>query len=262
MTDRRRLTGVVLVATVACGLSPLANRIAVGEEAFVVLVATGPDGMTDLHAVPAGGGMTARLTFTPLVEASPALSRGGDVVAFLRAADSRPDTPRDLVVMNLLNGAERTLPVPDATGRITRLAWSDDGTQLLLATVTGTWAITAPPAAPVATQLDGSAREIADSALTTWLGRPRFARALNCPAGPGVCLIGPSGDTAVLASRGRDPFAWGADSVGWFDGDAMYVRSLGPATPRSLSLGRRAPTGARQGTYAAPRQQTANGDTR
>jgi hypothetical protein len=236
---------------VACSFSPLANRIEVGEEAFVVLVATGPDGMTDLHAVPAGGGTTARITFTPMVESSPALSRGGDVVAFLRGADSLPDTPRDLVVMNLLNGAERTLPVPVAAGHIDRLAWSEDGTALLLATATGSWAITAPPATPVATQLDGAAREAADSALTTWLGRPRFARAFNCPAGQGVCLIGPSGDTAVLASRGRDPFAWGQDSVGWFEGDAMYVRSLGPATPRPVSLGQRGPTGARQGTYAA-----------
>jgi hypothetical protein len=236
---------------VACSFSPLANRIEVGEEAFVVLVATGPDGMTDLHAVPAGGGTTARITFTPMVEASPALSRGGDVVAFLRGADSLPGTPRDLVVMNLLNGAERTLPVPPAAGHIDRLAWSEDGTALLLATATGSWAITAPPATPVATQLDGAAREAADSALTTWLGRPRFARAFNCPAGQGVCLIGPSGDTAVLASRGRDPFAWGQDSVGWFEGDAMYVRSLGPATPRPVSLGQRGPTGARQGTYAA-----------
>lgn len=250
MTDRRPLALLLLLAT-ACSFSPLANRIDVGEEPFLVLVATGPDGMIDLHAVPAGGGTTARITFTPLVESAPALSRGGDVVAFLRGADSLPDTPRDLVVMNLLNGAERTLPVPEAAGRVVRLAWSDDGANLLLATTTGTWAITAPPATPVATQLDGAARESADSALATWLGRPRFARAFNCPMGEGVCLIGPSGDTAVLASRGRDPFAWGQDSVGWFEGDGLYVRSLGPATPRPVSLGQRAPTGAGQATYAA-----------
>jgi hypothetical protein len=248
---RRVLIAVPLLAA-ACSFSPLANRIDIGEEAFVVLVATGPEGMTDLHAVPAGGGTTARITFTSLVESHPALSRGGDVVAFLRGTGSLPDTPRDLVVMNLLNGAERTLPTPADVGRIDRLAWSDDGTQLLLATATGTWAIAAPPAEPVATQLDGEAREVADSALATWLGRPRFARAFNCPADQGVCLVGPSGDTAVLTARGRDPFAWGRDSVGWFEGDAMYVRSLGPATPRPVSLGQGGPSGARQGTYAAP----------
>ena len=251
MIARRGVAAIAVVGTMACSFSPLANRIDIGEEAFVVLVATGPDGLTDLHAVPAGGGMTARITFTPLIESHPALSRGGDVVAFLRSGDSLPDTPRDLVVMNLLNGAERTLPTPATAGRIDRLAWSDDGTELLLATASGTWSIAAPPAEPVARRLDGAAREVADSALTTWLGRPRFARAFNCPAGQGVCLVGPSGDTAVLASRGRDPFAWGLDSVGWFEGDGMYVRSLGPATARSVSLGQRAPTGARQGTYAA-----------
>jgi hypothetical protein len=248
----RRLPALVALGALACSFSPLANRIEIGEEAFVVLVAVGPDGLTDLHAVPAGGGTTARITFTPLIESHPALSRGGDVVAFLRGSDSLPDTPRALVVMNLLNGAERILPTPPAAGRIDRLAWSDDGARLLLATATGTWAIGAPPADPVAERLDGAAREIADSALTTWLGRPRFARAFNCPAGQGICLVGPSGDTAVLATRGRDAFAWGLDSVGWFEGDAMYVRSLGPATPRPVSLGQRAPTGARQGTYAAP----------
>jgi hypothetical protein len=249
---RRLLVACGLLGTLGCSFSPLANRIDIGEEAFVVLVATGADGFVDLHAVPAGGGTTARITFTPLVESHPALSRGGDVLAFLRGRDTLPETPRDLVVMNLLNGAERTLPVPEAAGRIERLAWSDDGTQLLLATATGTWAITAPPAKAVAEQLDGDARDVADSALTTWLGRPRFARAFNCPEGQGVCLVGPSGDTAVIASRGRDAFAWGRDSVGWFEGDAMYVRSLGPATARPVSLGQRGPTGARQGTYAAP----------
>ncbi len=252
MINRRLLTTVGLLGTLGCSFSPLANRIDIGEEAFVVVVAVGPDGFIDLHAVPAGGGMTARITFTPLIESHPALSRGGDVVAFLRSGDSLPDTPRDLVVMNLLSGAERTLPVPDAAGRIDRLAWSDDGTQLLVATETGTWSIAAPPAKAVAEQLSGAEREVADSALTTWLGRPRFARAFNCPEGQGVCLVGPSGDTTVLATRGRDPFAWGLDSVGWFEDDAMYVRGLGPAVARPVSLGQRAPTDARQGTYAAP----------
>ena len=249
-----RLTVVAALGVAACGFSPLTNRIDVGEEAFVVLVATGPDGFVDLYAVPAGGGTTARITFTPMIESHPALSRGGDVIAFLRSQDTLPATPRDLVVMNLLNGAERTLTVPEVAGHIDRLAWSDDGTQLLLATATGTWAIGAPPGEPVATRLEGEARDIADSALTTWLGRPRFARAFNCPSDDnsvGVCLIGPSGDTAVLTRRGRDAFAWGMDSVGWFEGDAMYVRSLGPATPRPVSLGQRGPTGAGQGTYAA-----------
>lgn len=251
MISRRLLVAGVLLSALGCSFSPLANRIDIGEEAFVVLVARGSDGFVDLFAVPAGGGTTARITFTAMPESHPALSRGGDVLAFLRGRDTLPATPRDVVVMNLLNGAERTMPIPDGAGRIDRLAWSDDGTQLLLATATGTWAIAAPPAKPVAEQLQGNARDVADSALGTWLGRPRFARAFNCPAGAGVCLVGPSGDTAVLASRGRDPFAWGLDSVGWFEGDAMYVRSLGPATPRPVSLGQRGPSGARQGTYAA-----------
>ncbi len=236
----------------ACSLSPLANRIDVGEEAFLVFVATGPDGLVDLHAMPAGGGTVARITFTPMVESHPALTSRGDVLAFLRGGDSAAMVRPDLVVMNLLNGAERTLPLPAAVGAMRALAWGPGDTTVVVRTDTDLWQVAAPPAPATATRLAGAARAIADSALATWLGRPRFARAFNCPAGLGVCLVGPSGDTTVLASRGRDPFRWGADSVGWFEGDALFVRSLGPATARSLSLGPRPPTALGQATFATP----------
>lgn len=245
-----RLAPLILLA--ACSFSPLANRIDVGEEPFLVFVATGRDGYVDLHAMPAGGGTVARLTFTPLVESHPALTSRGDVLAFLRGGGRSGAERPDLVVMNLLNGAERTLPLPEAVGTIAAVAWGRGDSSVLLRTDDGLWQVAAPPAAPVATRLVGPEREIADSALTTWLGWPRFARAFNCPAGTGACLVGPSGDTTVLASRGRDPFRWGVDSVGWFEGDQLFVRSLGPATPRSLNLGARPPSAPRQATFAAP----------
>lgn len=235
-----------------CAFSPLSNRIEVGEEPFVVFVATGPDGNGDLYAAPAGGGMTARITFTPLVESRPALSRRGEVLLFLRAANSDTATTRNLVVMNLLNGAERILPLPEGAGAVDRLAWGREDTVILLGTSTGAWQIAAPPAPPMAHQLTGTDRAAADSLLDIWLGEPRFARAFNCPAAGGVCLIGPGGDTTVLAARGRDPFRWGSDSVAWFEGEELMVRGLGPGIARTIHFGAETPRQPNQGSYTSP----------
>ena len=39
-----------------CSVTPLTNKISVGEEPFVLAIGEGPDGMTDLYAAPAHGG--------------------------------------------------------------------------------------------------------------------------------------------------------------------------------------------------------------
>ncbi len=123
---------------------------------------------------------------------------------------------------------------------------------IIVGTAAGIWQITPPPAEPTARRLTGPALTEADSLLGTWLGEPRFARAFNCPVAGGVCLIGPSGDTTILASRGRDPFRWGSDSVAWFEGEEMMVRGLGPGIARTVRLGPSAPNRIREGSYTSP----------
>ncbi len=96
----------VAVALSACSFSPLAHRINVGQEPFVIFVGDGIDHHTDLFAAPAGGGEVAQLTFTALVEQHPRLSPSGDVVAFIRMRDTLPGTHHDVVAMNLLTGGD------------------------------------------------------------------------------------------------------------------------------------------------------------
>src|SRR5262249_39117196 len=127
MTRSSRLAALILCATVAaCSLSPVAHRLKIGEESFVLFVGEGHDGNTDLFAVPSGGGEVLQVTFTPLIEASPALSPAGDVVAFIRMHDTLPGTIRGVVAMNLLSGDEIHLGLPIEAGSPTALAWSHD----------------------------------------------------------------------------------------------------------------------------------------
>ncbi len=111
-------------------MSPVQNRLAPGEEPFAVFVATGEAGVSDLFAVRADGGTTFPITYTRVREMAPALSPTGTDLAFIREGVRDDPSSRHVVVMNLLNGAERVIrPVdtpPDA------VAWSDDATQLFV----------------------------------------------------------------------------------------------------------------------------------
>lgn len=236
----------------ACSLSPLNNRLHVGEESFVAFLGEGIDGNTDIFVSPAAGGTVLQLTFTPLVESFPTLATHGDAIAFVRSRDTLPGTRQDLVVMNLLNGADRSLPLPADAGRIVAIAWARDGAALYARTVRGdattTWRLATPPADAAAARVTDDGRAAADSAFALWIGDPPFARLLMC-AGRAICAIGPSGDTTTLAPDGHDPFVWGADSIAWFEGDAMLVRSAGPGAPRRLTW-TRPPQHPRAGSYA------------
>ncbi|MFZ9689081.1 MAG: TolB family protein [Phycisphaerales bacterium] len=227
------LAGSLLLA--ACNISPVRSRVKVGEEAYLVFVAEGSDQRTDLFVVPASGGNTARLTFTPVVERSPTLTSRGDMLAFLRIAADSTAGPRGVVVMNMLNGAERLIELPDRAGAITQVAWRDDDAALWLRTATGLWTVNAPPAAADARLVTGSEAALADSALGLWVGSPRFARVVACANG-GICVVPPSGDTAQVSPTGRDPARWGSDSLAWFEGEELFVRSLGRGTPRRVPL--------------------------
>jgi len=222
-----------LLAVAGCGISPLSHRIHIGEDPFVVFVATGVDGHTDLFAAPAGGGDIVQFTFTPLVESSPRLRPDGEVVAFLRGRDTAAAAPRDVVLMNLVSSGETDITLPADAGRPQALAWSRDAARLYLRTDRGLWQVTVPPGPPHPIAVAPADTAAADSALAVWLGDPPFARAIRCPAG-GVCIVGPKGDTTTLAPQGRDPVRWGADSVAWFDNDNLQVRSLGPGVPHRV----------------------------
>lgn len=244
----RPVAAALALLACACSLSPLQRKIKVGEDPFVTFLAEGSDGHTDLFAALPTGGTPVRLTFTRLVEASPRLSPAGDVVAFARERNNLP--ARDLVVLNLLSGAERLLELPEEHGAITAIGWSDDGSAIHVATGEQHWRVTAPPAPLVVTLLSGSDADPARASFVARLGTPVFATAAPCPDG-GVCLTGPSGVPTRLSASGDAPFRWGSDSVAWFDAGVIVVRPLGGGTARRVDLGPSV-SGAREGSYAAP----------
>ncbi len=237
---------VIVLLLLGCNFSPLMNRIAPGEEPFVVIAAEGAGGQVDLFAVGSGGGAVTQLTFTIPVERSPRLTTDGTVLTFLRMGDTLPGTAREVVMMNLLNGSERRLDLPAEAGRPESLAWADDQATLYVRTSLDVWALAAPPAPfPARRMVEGD--PAADSAFTTWLGTPRFARAIAC--GVGVCAVTASNDTVQLTPTGRDPFRWGTDSVAWFEGDELMIRPLGPGLSRRMNW-TRPPRNPHDGSYA------------
>ena len=250
MTLRSGLRGhaaLCLVLLAGCNLSPLRNRIKVGEEAIVIFVGDGIDRNTDLFVVPASGGSITQLTFTPLHESMPRINARGDVVAFIRARDTAATAPNELVAMNLLNGAERIFALPGGAGHITAIAWAPDSNSLYLRSAQGTWRASTPPLPAHVVPATGADFVRADSVFELWVGEPRFARIFACQSG-GVCAVGPRVDTTVLSTLGRDPLRWGADSVAWFEGDGMVIRGIGPGTVRRM-LWRQPPGHPHDGTY-------------
>lgn len=246
---RRAATALLLGGMAsACNISPLNHRIKVGEEPIVVFAGEGIDGNTDLFVVPASGGSIVQLTFTPLRESMPRVNPRGDVVAFLRVRDSAATAPNEVVIMNLLNGAERALDLPPGAGRATAIAWAPDSNSLYVRSAAGSWRITTPPAPPSAVVASGEELVVADSLFELWVGHPRFARIVPC-ATTGICVVGVSNDTTVLSPLGRDPLRWGADSVAWFEGDGMVIRGIGPGTVRRM-LWKRPPAHPRDGSYS------------
>lgn len=246
-TNRLALISLLGIILGACSLSPLHRKIKVGQEPFVVFVATGPDGKTDLFASTVVGGTPVRLTFTALDESMPRLTPHGDMVAFLR--ERTVDTGQDLVVMNLLSGAERLLELPRETGAISAIGWSGDQATIHLQGGTARWRVAAPPA-PIAISMVTGADAAGDSALMVILGTPAFARAEQCVDG-GVCVIGPDGTATRVSGVGNAPFRWGSDSLAWFEEEWITVRPLGPGSARRLdwSGGVEDP---REGSYAEP----------
>jgi hypothetical protein len=155
------------------------------------------------------------------------------VVAFLRATGSSNGRPAEAWLLNLLNGAERKLTLPDEAGPPLAIAWADDGGALLLRTERGTWWLAAPPAPGAARPLTPDELPAADRAFEVWVGDPPFARIVPCPGAAGLCVQGDSG-TTTMAPGGREPLPWGADSVAFLEGELLVVRPVGPGRARSV----------------------------
>jgi hypothetical protein len=133
------------IALAACSFSPLTNRIKVGEEDIVVFVGEGPDGNTDLFVSNASGGTPTQLTYTVAIEMLPRITADGVVLAFVRTPDSTGIGGR-VVLMNLLNGNERSVAIPGDAGPPVGLGWSSSHDAIYLRTRNATWRAPAPPA--------------------------------------------------------------------------------------------------------------------
>lgn len=234
---------VSLVA--GCGLSPIDHRIKLGEEPFVVFVGEGNDHNTDLFTTTTSGGHVYQLTFTRVIEEAPALANGGGMVAFLRMRDTMPGTRRDVVIMNLENGAEKVIPFPDSAGLARSLGWGAGDGIVYVRTDRGLWQAGIPSTGDAATAVPDADTLVASQVMGAWLGQPPFAEAIPCPAG--ICIVGPRHDTTSLSATGHDPMRWGRDSVAWFEGQEIIVRSLGAGRARRVVL-KDAPMNARQGS--------------
>jgi len=70
------------------------------------------------------------------------------------------------------------------------------------------------------------------SALAVLLGSPPFGRAVACPNGEDLCVVGDTGAPAVFARGAREPARWGADSIAYLERDRLMVRPLGTGRAR------------------------------
>lgn len=258
--SRSLKTGLALLAlllgTTGCRdvFYPLKNRITPGLDPFVVFVADGQNGAGDLWAGQAGGGAVYQLTYTLSDEDAPALSPNGGVVAFVRSPAPKDSTQREVWFMNLVSGNEREVdPLPGGAIPLA-LAFSADGATLYVRTTKGLWSLQTPPSAPSPKRLSATDSIRADSALTTYLGEPPFARIGPCLVAKGsLCAFPPgpplSAKEIPLQEGGVDPVHWGADSIGYLVGDRLIVRSGGGGRSREI-LWARMPAHPRLPTFA------------
>jgi len=257
VTRRWAARGAAALAVLAtgCRLTPLTNRLAPGQDAYVVFVGEGPGGETNLYASGPGGGEVFQLTFSREREERPALDPTGVMVAFLRRGLGDRPTVR-LVVMNLISANEREAELPDDPGGPLAVGWSASGDRIVVGeretdggSALARWWTDAPPGRLALVPVPDGQRISADSALDVVLGVPPLARVAPCPEGQGICVETRTGTVQRLADEGRDAMRWGADSVAWFTGNVLTVRSLGGGYPHRLTWGAGAPANAREASY-------------
>lgn len=224
-------------------LSPLKNRIGIGVESYVVFDAPGESDEGDLFAVNAEGGQVFRITFSRAHEAAPALSPDGVMLAFIRGRTAVDTSGHRVWVMNLLNGAERKIELPEGAGAPVAVAWSGDGTRLFIRAGRD-YAASAPPKDPDVQP----ASPAGDSAFRVLLGEPPVGEVVACPDGAGICARLGDGTVQVLTDRGRNALAWGSDSVAYLVGDQLEVRPLAGGNVRRPQWNG-APSGIRSVTW-------------
>lgn len=245
---RRSLPLLALLTACTQHFTPLQNRIVVGKESYVVFVADGEGGQGDLFAIDAFGGNAYPFTYSLADESHPALDPTGVLLAFLRSTSDTDRAARKVWVMDLLNGRETDLPL--AHGVVPeQVAWSRDGAVIYVATSAGTWALAAPPGAPAPHRLSGGDSLAADSALTVLVGDPPFARIGPCrPGAEAICAFAGAARPTAVDSPAHHPFRWGSDSLGYFVGEHLVVRPVGPGRPREVRI-ERAPDHPREATW-------------
>lgn len=228
---RRTAAALIGMLVLACrgSLSPLSNRLQVGKEPYLVLAGDGEDHQGDLFASPAGGGVMFQVTFTRVDERLPALSPDGTMLAFIRSVPG--SAGGSLVVMNLLNGAERrgvlSGPAPDA------LAWARDGSRVFVRSDDVRWTAV-PPGEMVFAGVSVAERPTVDSLFRTLLGDPPIGEAVACDSA-GLCVRMGDGTQQPLTAMGRFPRAWSGDSIVYQSGEEWVVRPLGGGRVRRLA---------------------------
>ncbi|MEO6068678.1 MAG: hypothetical protein ABJB33_07195 [Gemmatimonadota bacterium] len=247
---------MMLAATAACRdtFYPLKNRVTPGIDPFVVFVADAQAGAGELWAGQAGGGTVYQVTYTLSDEDAPALTPSGGVLAFTRAPTAADSAGRRIWFMNLVSGNEREVPaLPDGAVPLS-LAFSDDGAILFVRTTKGIYALQSPPSVPTPRRLSAIDSLRADSVLTVFIGDPRYALIAQCRKAIGsLCAFPPGQDEAPLQAGGVDPVRWGADSVAYFVGDRLIVRSGGGGRAREVRWVRMPPA-PRRPTFAPAAQ--------
>lgn len=222
---------------------------------FVIFVAEGRDGVTDLFAGTPAGGTAYQLTFSRPAERLPRLAPAGTTLAFLREL---PDGEAELVILNLLNGAERTTRIPDDSRPVIAIGWSGDGSTIFLSGAGQVIATSAPPARLSLTPVGEADHALADSALAVLIGEPTLARVVDCEtgdvsAGSGrtLCTEDADGMQHLLVAGAEEPFRWGTDSVAWRSGSSVVVRPLAGGRSRQIEW-TAPPTGVRDVTVFVP----------
>jgi len=224
---------VVLLLLAGCrgSLSPLSNRVKVGEESYIVFTADGEDGKGDLFASPPDGGKAFQITFTRVDERTPALSPDGSSLAFVRSIAPGDTNGATVVLMNLLSGAERRVPAPAG---VRLLAWSSDGTALLMQAASGILRTAAPPQPMLLEPVPPPEQPRADSLFRVMLGDPVVGEVTFCPSGTGVCARLANGDSLTLSVSGSAPVRWGADSIAYQEQGSYIVRPLAGGRTRMV----------------------------
>lgn len=214
-------------------LSPLSNKLDIGTEPYVVFVADGEDGLGDLFASTPQGGPAFQTTFTRVDERTPALAADGIRLAFLRTRAPGDSRSAAVVVLNLLNGAEREVRLNRSPEGV-QLAWSPDGRRVLLRSQAQLLMTAAPPEVMALVPVAAAERPAAESAFSVLLGQPTGATVVPCPNARGVCLRLEDGTTALLDSLGANALGWAGDSVAYRSGEEWLVRPLGGGRSRAL----------------------------